>query len=164
MSGAKPIAFGKRGRPPTQPSPPLPLPVRRGLVWGLAGATAVMLAAGALAVYFSQTSIGESATTADNLVAAAQSPFNGVWAASGEACDVARMKIELDGTTLTSISILGRLPVGTYTLAGSNPVTLSFPNGDTVVWDATSKNELIPISVSPEKGPRRLKMMHLTRC
>jgi hypothetical protein len=98
------------------------------------------------------------------LAAATAPSLNGVWAANGQDCATARMKFELDGDTLTTISALGRIPVGAYTLSGSNPITLSFPNGDHIVWDATVENTLLPISITPANGAGRLQMMHLTRC
>lgn len=64
---------------------------------------------------------------------------------------------------MTSISMLGRVPIGPYTTAGDNPVVFTFDGGEKVVWDVINENRLEPISITPEKAGRR-EMMTLTRC
>lgn len=152
-------AFGKKGVRPIQHELITSNPTRYGLI---AGAAVIVLAV-ALSIFFLMKNF-EAPTDRVSLAAVSVTTINGVWAANGQDCGTAKMRIELDGDTLTSISALGRVPIGRYTLSGSNPITLSFPNGDHIVWDATFENKLIPISISPNNGTGRFQMMHLTRC
>ena len=164
MSGAKSVAFGKKNVALTRS--PLPKPTRkvRWMIWGLAGAFAVVVMAGGLSIY-STLSPSPKLTTTGAEVRATPTPFalNGIWAANGQACAGARLKLEFDGRMMTSISMLGRVPIGPYTATGDNPIVFTFDNGQTVVWDATNENRLDPISVTPDKAGRQ-EMLTLMRC
>lgn len=160
MQRAKPAVFGKKGitsGTAASMSPHQP----QWSAWAFAAVCAVALGAGILAVYPSLAGWPTSATTVGG--SAPTFPLTGIWAANGQTCSEASVKLDLDGSIMTSISVLGRVQIGSYSVSGENPLILTFSSGDTVAWDTTSTDILQPISVFPMKD-NRLKMMTLTRC
>lgn len=162
MSAARQVTFGKRGAGPV--SSPTVSGRRVPLAPLIVAGFALVLVGGAIAIALSSAKGLSVPLTTTASVSATAVSLTGVWAANAEPCDVAKMKIELDGTNMSAVSALGKLPIGPYTLSGTDPITLTFANGDHVVWDARYENKLIPISIVPENGEARLRMMHLTRC
>lgn len=160
MQRAKPATFGKKGVASTTAAP-MSSQKPQWLAWTVAAVCAVVSGAGFLAVYPSLA--GKPIITTSGGGSAPTFPLNGVWAANGQTCSEASMKLELDGSIMTSISILGRVPIGSYSVSGENPVVLTFADGGMVAWDTTSMDNLKPLSVTPNKD-NRLKMMTLTRC
>lgn len=158
MHSAKPPTFGKKGS-----SAPHSL--------GHVAQTTASPSPGMIAIV-SATLIAAACTYAFSLYTESNQPvgagsgpslLNGLWAANGQSCNEAGTKLELDGRLVTSISVLGRVPIGEYTAEGVNPVRLTFEGGDQIVWDTTNPDALVPISVTPFKEGR-LKRMTLTRC
>lgn len=163
MADIKPVTFGKKGVALARPQNLGPAQRTRWMVWGLAAASVVAVVAGVLSISAASPNPNVHQAAAEVQVTPAPFPLNGTWAANGQSCAEAKHKLELDGTMMTSISMLGRVPIGPYTTAGDNPVVFTFDGGEKVVWDVINENRLEPISITPEKAGRR-EMMTLTRC
>ncbi|UJW84020.1 hypothetical protein [Devosia sp. SL43] len=162
MPAAKQVAFGKRGASPAAPAPVSARGTAFPVVAVLVAGFAIALIGGAL-ILTRSPGVPPVSTTAD-AVSSGGYLLTGIWAANGQSCDAAKMKIQFDGSNISSVSILGTLPIGPYTVSGSNPVTLTFSNGDHIVWDASNEGRLVPISIVPKQEKDNFEMMHLTRC
>lgn len=122
MQRAKSTVFGKKGIT-SAATASMSSHQPQWLAWAFAALCAVALGAGILAVYPSPAGKPTAATTDGG--SAPTFPLTGVWAASGQTCSEATMKLELDGSIMTSISILGRVPIGSYSVSGENPLVLT---------------------------------------
>jgi len=92
-----------------------------------------------------------------------QTSMVGLWAVDGLECSESKVKLEFDGHNLTTTSSMGRIPIASYAVDGTNPITLTLSDGSQIVWDSTDPDHLVPISFAPLKEGMR-KRMTLTRC
>jgi hypothetical protein len=161
MERANAATFGRRRQVPVRPISQVADGKSRWLVIGLIAAVVAFAGTGLLYIYPSASK--SNAPTGGDLSIVSSFPLSGTWATDDKSCAEAPVKVELDGSTMTSVSLLGRIPIGNYSVSGTNPLVLTFDGGDQVVWDTSDPGRLIPISVTPDKDGRMERMI-LIRC